>query len=116
MLTVYLITAVVGGAFVLLSAFGGSHDDFDHDADFDSDAGFESDAGLDADFGADADHGELVHADVWLPFLSMRFWTYFLTFFGVTGMLLDELFDQLALATQVAFRSQQVIDHFLLGL
>lgn len=142
MLTFYVIAAVVGGVFVLLSAFGGAdqehdydkdvdlHADLDVDADADADFALDADADFDADFDADADadfdadadadadsdfdlhadsdvdlHAEVGHdlpahavgadhAQLWLPFLSMRFWTYFLAFFGVTGLLLTAVWQE----------------------
>ena len=44
MLTLYVITAGVGGGFVLLSAIGG-----DHEKDFDTDFDFDTDIGVDVD-------------------------------------------------------------------
>ena len=83
MLTLYIITAIVGGALVLISALAGGHDaDADVDHDFDHDA----DVDHDADHGHDGDHG-----DAWLPFFSMRFWTFLLATFGVTGTALTLL-------------------------
>ncbi|MEO7454099.1 MAG: hypothetical protein ABIV13_04985 [Fimbriimonadales bacterium] len=72
MLTVYILSAIVGGILVAASAFmGGDHDTHFGDASFDD---IEGDAGI--------------HSDLYLPFLSLRFWTYFITCFGVTGLLL----------------------------
>ncbi|MBN1947869.1 MAG: hypothetical protein JW797_19540 [Bradymonadales bacterium] len=112
MLSVYLITAIVGGVFVLLSAFGGHQDadgdaeighevEVDHDLDHDLDHDVDHDLDHDLDHEVDAGHpggvdhpiahsGQGMAADtaVWLPFFSTRFWTYFLTFFGVTGLVL----------------------------
>ena len=75
--------------------------DFDADADIDADADFDADADIDADADADADahlDGDLDHgtdgvelSDIWLPFTSMRFWVFFLCFFGITGILLTLL-------------------------
>jgi membrane protein implicated in regulation of membrane protease activity len=78
MLVLYVVALGLGGTLLGASLlFGGEHDkDFDADADAD----------------ADHDHDHDVHAggafDVvlgWLPFLSIRFWTFFLAFFGLTG-------------------------------
>lgn len=64
MLVAYLVSLFVGGVLVLMSAFAGhGHDVGDHEV---------------AHGGHDA--------DVWLPFLSIRFWTYGLTAFGLTGV------------------------------
>lgn len=77
MFVVYIISAIVGLGLVLVTAFAGDHggDSFDADADFDGDLG--------------ADHGHGV--DSALPFLSLRFWTYFFAGFGLTGVLLHWL-------------------------
>lgn len=69
MLLVYLVSAIVAGVLVLLSLFGG-----DHDSDTDVHVG-----------DTDLDHG------VWLPFFSLRFYTYFFAGFGATGLLIHYL-------------------------
>ncbi len=77
MLSLYIISAIVGGALILVSIFGGHGDsdtDIDHDVDHDFSAGHEGDA---------------VHSDLWLPFFSLRFYTYGFTFFGLTGLLFE---------------------------
>ncbi len=75
MLLVYVVSAIVAGVLVLFSLFGGDHDhDFDTDADADVDVG-----------GHDVGH------DIWLPFFSLRFYTYFFAGFGFTGLLLHYL-------------------------
>lgn len=83
MLTLYIITAVVGGALVLISAFAGGHDmetgvdhDFDHDADHDSDHAHDA-----------------THDVSWMPFFSMRFWTFLIATYGVTGTALTLMTD-----------------------
>jgi membrane-bound ClpP family serine protease len=67
---------------------GGGDSDIDHDFDVDADV----DADIDHDFDKDFD-GEIVTMDgetgAWLPFLSMRFWTFGLASFGATGALLE---------------------------
>ncbi|MEL6345896.1 MAG: hypothetical protein AAFV53_22485 [Myxococcota bacterium] len=79
--------------------------DFDVDADIDVDADFDVDADidvdvdadmdLDADVGIGADHDLDIEleseSELWLPFLSMRFWTFALGSFGLTGALLTLL-------------------------
>jgi hypothetical protein len=93
------------------------HDvDHDHDLGHDAEHDHEVDAGHDHelahdhdhDAGHDAGHAEealLAHGHVagagagaggttdalWLPFFSMRFWTFFLAFFGLTGTVLSGL-------------------------
>ena len=80
---------------------GGADFDADVDADVDFDADFDADADLDAG-GGDLDHGTqaLVHvsdaahgdaAGFLTAFLSLRFWTFALTFFGLTGVVLTGL-------------------------
>lgn len=75
MAMLYYVTLAIGGTLVLVSiALGGDHD---HDVD----------AGADAS--VDAGHaGGFDAMDAWLPFASLRFWTFFAAFFGLTGTLL----------------------------
>jgi hypothetical protein len=106
MLTFYVVAAIVGGVFVLLSALGGLGKDglekdlFDKDfdaADLDTDAGVEAGAGVEAESGAESGGGHAIsadHSELWLPFLSMRFWTYFFAVFGVTGLLLTSVWRE----------------------
>jgi membrane protein implicated in regulation of membrane protease activity len=72
MLLVYVVSAIVAGVLVLLGLLGAEHE---------SDAHFE----------IGADHPE-VNADhdagFWLPFFSLRFYTYFFATFGALGLLL----------------------------
>lgn len=93
LLTLYLIALATGGTLVLASlALGG-----DHDAD--ADAELEGDADASAEgHGDDAGWGD--GFDAWLPVTSLRFWTFFLAFFGLTGTLLSGL--SLAAATPAA--------------
>ncbi|HEY8432896.1 MAG TPA: hypothetical protein VIL20_31205 [Sandaracinaceae bacterium] len=81
---VYLFTLIVGAVLLGASILLGGHDDADVD-------------GGDVDGEAEAELGEDVggHGDVsgfLLSFLSLRFWTFFFAFFGLTGLVLD-LFD-----------------------
>lgn len=95
MLTWYLVALVVGGTLVAVSLiFGGDGDhdhdvdhDFDIDADMDMDADVEAEVEADADADHEMDHGVsgLDALQGWLPIASMRFWTFFLAFFGLTG-------------------------------
>ncbi len=63
---------------IVIALFGGNHD---HGADHDM--------SHEADHGVDSEHGsEFIN---WLPFLSLRFWTYFAAAFGVIGTLLTFL-------------------------
>ena len=76
MLLVYIVSAIVAGVLVLLSLFGAEHD---------------SDVHMDIA----TDHGSFLDHDqgFWLPFFSLRFYTYFFAAFGTTGLLLHYLTD-----------------------
>jgi hypothetical protein len=67
--------------------------DVDHDVDLDVD--HDVDADLDGDIDKDVDLAEGVAEGgsdaIWIPFLSMRFWTFFLATFGLTGTLMTLL-------------------------
>ncbi|RME24549.1 MAG: hypothetical protein D6798_10985 [Deltaproteobacteria bacterium] len=114
-LPLYLGSLALGGLIIVASIFLGDHDhDADADADVDVDAAvdLDADADLDADLDLDADADFDAEADgdlhaghdfdkafeagqeaggTWLPFLSLRFWTFALATFGGTGTLLDLL-------------------------
>jgi len=96
---VYVFALILGGVLLGSSILLGGHDDgeleagdADADADLDADADGEVEAhggsgthGKELDFG----HGG---ADFFLwTFRSIRFWTFFLAFFGLTGVVLDGL-------------------------
>jgi membrane protein implicated in regulation of membrane protease activity len=87
MLVVYLSSLIVGGSLLSFSIFSGGHDaDGDFDTDLDADAsvdGFEAES-ADVDGGHDDLH-DFGALDVWLPLTSLRFWTFFLAFFGLVG-------------------------------
>ena len=120
----YIFALVLGG--VLLGAsflLGGDHD-ADGDVDMDADADVDADVDADADIDGDADGGHDGHGDVagFFGVLgSLRFWTFFTAFFGLTGLVLDG-FDlavpmaALPLAVSVGFLSGwgavTVIRHF----
>ncbi len=100
----------MGFGCVLIGAslvFGGHAHDHDHDFDADHDVDLDHD--LDLDHDVDLDHDMDLHVDdaldvdhdhgaidtigagseaIWLPFLSMRFWTFASACFGLTGFLL----------------------------
>ena len=91
MLTAYIVTLIVGGVLVGVSAFSGADADADVDADFDVDMDVDVDMDLDVDVDADIDAGGTpadMAADFWLPFFSMRFWVFATAFFGLTGTVL----------------------------
>jgi membrane protein implicated in regulation of membrane protease activity len=80
MLSLYLIALLVGGFLLALSMFGGGHD---------ADADVSADADVDADADIDGGHDGFDAALAWLPVASLRFWTFFAAFFGLTGLVLD---------------------------
>jgi membrane protein implicated in regulation of membrane protease activity len=119
LLYIYISAFVIGGILLGASLFLGGHDT-DADADVDADAHVDLDAHMDldadadvdvdveADVDADADADADAHvdgdgdlhfdgshgvslSDFWIPFLSIRFWVFFLCFFGVTGIVLTLL-------------------------
>lgn len=98
---VYGICFIVGGIFVLLAVVGGL-DGVDFAGDFDGDLDLSIDGGGggnldDVDFGTHL--GEtfaMLRSRWWLPLLSLRFWTFALCFFGLTGLLLTWVQPDLA--------------------
>lgn len=85
------VFALVLGSVLLGASFllGG-----DHDADHDVDVGADADLDVDHDMDAHADAGHDTHGDIGGFFGvlgSMRFWTFFAAFFGLTGIVLDGL-------------------------
>lgn len=104
MLSVYLASLILGGGLLGFSIlFGGDHDadhdvDMDHDLDVDMDVDADMDLDVDHDVDMDADHdvdagdaGDAVLATFLGPLVSIRFWTFFTAFFGLTGTLLTLL-------------------------
>lgn len=102
MISIYTLCLVMGGTFVVLSAVGGL-DGTDFATDFDAEMDAEADSELD-DFWDDIDAGTLGRQASsgrrrripWLPFLSLRFWTFGLCFFGLTGLLITLVQPDLA--------------------
>ncbi len=91
LLYLYLFSLIVGavllGGSILLGGKGA-----DADGDVDLDAGGDLDADADLDGGVDKDVSVGGHGDFsgfLTTFLSLRFWTFFLAFFGLTGLVLD---------------------------
>jgi len=78
LLVAYILSAIVGGILVAASALLGG----EHDSHFGGEAHFG-----DTDFDDIGGHTG-VHSDLYLPFLSLRFWTYFAATFGAVGLLL----------------------------
>lgn len=90
--SVYLVSLIVGGFFVLLSIFGGGDHESDVDVDADVDADFDleadSDFDLDADTEVEVGHGldsDLGAGVGLVDLLSLRALFLFLAFFGLTG-------------------------------
>lgn len=73
MLSVYIGTGLVGIVLIVLAGVSGFMD-----TDIDADGGIDHDIHLEADHGSGLDLG-------WIPFLSLRFWTYAAAGFGLTG-------------------------------
>ena len=70
-LTLYLVCLAFGGLLLAASALGGGHGDHDHAVDHGHDQGHD---------------GHHLSAFSWL--LNLRFWTFSLAFFGLTGPVL----------------------------
>lgn len=105
MLGLYLGALAFGGLLIGVSILmGGGDADFDKDVDFGADVDADIDLDVDADadvdldksfdlgeLGNSGDAGEAATAAIWLPFLSMRFWTFGSMSFGMAGSLLHFL-------------------------
>jgi hypothetical protein len=89
-MTIYLSALAFGGVLLLASLLGG-HGHADHDAGHADGHGH--------GHGANADTAS--HAALVLPFLSLRFWIFGLTFFGLTGAVLQGFALAAPLATAV---------------
>lgn len=97
-LPVYLGSLALGGILILASLLlgGGDHDhdhdvhvDHDVDADVDAEVDHDLEGGLDKDLSLAKDAA--VAGGGWMPFLSLRFWTFALATFGGAGAVLDLL-------------------------
>lgn len=93
MFPIYLVTAIVGGGLIVLSAIGGMghHDLGDGVGDHglgDHNVGHDASGDSDSHLGSDTDHADSPSgSDFWLPFFSLRFWTYAAGIFGLFGLL-----------------------------
>ena len=97
LLSVYMFSLALGGVLLGASLLLGGKDGLESDGpevDADVDASAELDA--DADAGADAGHDASKDLDfgggadfIMWSLTSVRFWTFFLAFFGLTGLLFD---------------------------
>lgn len=74
---IYIVAAVVGLGLVVGGALGGHHG---HDGEIGHHDG--------VDHHGDSDHGIV---GPWIPFFSLRFWTYFAAATGAVGLLLQTL-------------------------
>ena len=103
MFYIYLVSFIVGGIFVALSALAGI-DGVEFDNDFDVD---ELDIDIDEDFDSDieiSEYGEKNQNSYFmqrrkrkfprLPITSLKFWTFGFCFFGLTGLILSWLQPQ----------------------
>jgi hypothetical protein len=101
MFTAYVVSLVIGGAFIGLSLLSG---DTELEGDLELDGGLDVDGELDAGASAishlevseptigDAAHGlDKARARRFNPLLSVRFWTFGLAGFGLTGVLFHAL-------------------------
>lgn len=77
---IYLGSLLFGAILILSSIFMG-------DGDGHGDGGLDKDV----DFHVDGDHDGGADAFGWLPILSLRFWTFFLGSFGLSGVMLSLL-------------------------
>lgn len=100
MLAAYLITLIVGGVLVAISlVVGGDGDAGGHDGQLEG--GGHGDAHAHDD--GHVDHGGALDAALgWLPIGSLRFWTFFAAFFGLTGTALSLLPGSGSVVTAVA--------------
>jgi membrane protein implicated in regulation of membrane protease activity len=76
--SLYIAATIIGGGLVVIGLFHG------HDSDGGFDGGH--DAHIDLSHDAAVDHHGPVD-NLWLPILSLRFWTYFLITFGLVGLI-----------------------------
>ena len=84
MIGVYVGSAIFGTIVIGVSLIAGGHDDAGHDHDHDHSYAHDIGKALEDVKGASHDVQWL-----WMPFLSLRFWTFFLATMGITGALLS---------------------------
>jgi len=88
MLGLYLGALAFGAVLIGVTLFFGGHDfDADTDVDLDVDHELGADHG-DVLFGADSIGDDLDGTNIWLPFTSMRFYTFFTFSFGLGGTIM----------------------------
>ncbi len=92
MYEVYWGTFLFGGILILSSIVMGGGDgdvDMDKDLSLDKDISFDKDMDINVDdFDSD---GTDFDSMGWLPFLSLRFWTFFTGLFGLNGLIMTNL-------------------------
>lgn len=95
MLPFYVGSLALGGVLIAAGILLGGDSDADVDADIDVDVDVDADVDLDLDADAELDASSAfikdADAGTWLPFLSIRFWTFGFASFGLTGSLLTLL-------------------------
>lgn len=87
--SIYIFSFVVGGGFVLISSFFGGGDG-DLDGDVEGDAGEAEKGELSKEVSASPDM-DTATTQRFRPLRSFKFWTFFLAFFGLTGLVLSKL-------------------------
>lgn len=98
MLAAYLTALIVGGVLVAVSLVAGDH----HDAGGHA-ANGDGHAASHATHGGEVAGGAALDALLgWVPLGSLRFWTFFAAFFGLTGTALDLLAHTAPVATAIA--------------
>lgn len=86
---VYLFAFALGGLLLLASIFLGDKDG-DHDVEQGADADADGPPNP-SSLAHDGSHDHGAVAGLFSAFLSVRFWMFFLAFFGLTGLVLDGL-------------------------
>ena len=88
MLSVYWLAFGLGGVFLILTTFVGADHDHDasgHDVDHGDAFGADTDGVDHGDSGGDVTHPGIL--DVLFLIFSVRFWSFFIAFFGLTGVI-----------------------------
>ena len=93
MLMYFYVGALVFGGVLLLSSVVLGHHDADGDFDLDGDGGLDSDGDVDAEHEITVEKDIDLSGDIGLFWVlrSIRFWMFFLAFFGLTGVLFQGL-------------------------
>jgi len=106
MLSLYLAAASCGLILLIATIFLGDSDlDADTDLDLDPDIDFDAEVDFNIDGAGELDAmntAEKKGKQGFLPFLSIRFWTFGLTVFGVTGIILVKMNQPTAIHASLA--------------